>query len=454
MEKPNLLLVDDHPHILNQLRWALEDDFTVHTAQSKEEALGALRRVAPRLLTIDLSLAPGDEFRRQGFEVLQAALAADAAVKAIVVTSEQEEATAVQAVQMGAFDYFVKPVPLDELRAALKRAAYLVRLERQAAAPESAASDDLGIVGGAPATVELRTVVRRAAQTGFTVLVEGESGTGKELIARAVWQQSPRRTQPFVVVNCAAIPEQLLESELFGHEKGSFTGAHALKKGKFELADGGTLFLDEIGELGLGLQAKLLRFLQDKTIERVGGRRPIQLDVRIVAATNRDLERAVQTRAFRDDLYYRLKVLPIQVPPLRDRVEDILPLANYFLDRVNSEARAPRKRLSRSAEEALQCHGWPGNVRELENAMSAGVVRSLGNVIGPQHFGLGRNGSAPCDLREARDELERVLIERALRRNSGVVSRAAKDLSISRVTLYDLLAKHGLRTKGGERSDG
>jgi len=176
--------------------------------------------------------------------------------------------------------------------------------------------------------------------------------------------------------------------------------------------------------------------------------------VRIVAATNRDLERAVQTRAFRDDLYYRLKVLPIQVPPLRDRVEDILPLANYFLDRVNSEARAPRKRLSRSAEEALQCHGWPGNVRELENAMSAGVVRSLGNVIGPQHFGLGRNGSAPCDLREARDELERVLIERALRRNSGVVSRAAKDLSISRVTLYDLLAKHGLRTKGGERSDG
>ena len=447
MQKTNLLLVDDHPHILNQLRWALADDFEVHTAESKEEALGVLRHIRPTLLTIDLALAPGEQNRHQGLEVLQAAIAADHAVKAIVVTSEQEEGTAVRAVQLGAFDYFVKPIALDELRAVLKRAAYLAGLEKSAIRAAREGDDDLGLTGTSTATVELRTIIRRAAQTDFSVLIQGESGTGKELVARALWRLSRRAERPLVVVNCAAIPEQLLETELFGHEKGSFTGAHAQKKGKFELADGGTLFLDEIGEMTLGLQSKLLRFLQEKTIERVGGRGPIQLDVRVIAATNRDLQREVAEKRFRDDLYYRLRVLPIQMPPLRDREDDIANLAHHFLERFSGELGEPRKRLSGASELALARHAWPGNVRELENVIRAAVVRAPGLVISPAHLDLGFADHLPCDLRGARDDLERALVERALRRNNGVISRAARDLSVSRVTLYDLINKHGLAAK-------
>jgi two-component system NtrC family response regulator len=288
---------------------------------------------------------------------------------------------------------------------------------------------------------------RCASETDFTALILGESGVGKELVAQAVARLSARRDRPFVVVNCAAIPENLLESELFGHEKGSFTGAHVQKKGKFELADSGTLFLDEIGDLGQGLQAKLLRFLQERTIERVGGTRLIQLDVRVIAATNRDLERDVREKLFREDLYYRLRVLPIRVPPLRERGDDILVLANYFLARLASEQGTPCKRLNAAAESALKRHDWPGNVRELQNVTNAAAVTSTRTLITPEALDLVPS-DAPRDLRAARDELERALIERALWRNNGVISRAARELSISRVTLYDLLDKHGLRSLG------
>ena len=288
MSKPSLLVIDDHEHILKQLSWALSEDFQVHTAVSQAEALDTLRKARPALMTVDLALAPGVQNRHAGFEVLQAALRHDPMIKAIVITSDQEETTAMQALRLGAFDYFVKPLPLDELRAALKRAAYLADLERRSSNSVDDPGEHTGIVGESPAVVSLRQRVRRVAETDFTALILGESGVGKELVAEAIARLSARRDRPFVIVNCAAIPENLLESELFGHEKGSFTGAHVQKKGKFELADSGTLFLDEIGDLSQGLQAKLLRFLQERTVERVGGTRLIQLDVRVIAATNRD----------------------------------------------------------------------------------------------------------------------------------------------------------------------
>jgi two-component system NtrC family response regulator len=445
MEKPILLAVDDHEHILRQLKWALSEDFEVHTALSKAEALAALQRVQPGLLTVDLALGPGDLQRREGFEILQAALRANPGIKAVVITSDQEKMTATQAVRMGACDYFVKPLPLEELRAALKRAAYLSGLER-ASIPASDFSESTGIIGESTAMVELQQIVRRVAETDFTVLVLGESGVGKELVAAAVAKLSPRRNRPYVVVNCAAIPETLLESELFGHEKGAFTGAYAQKKGKFEAAGGGTLFLDEISDLSQGLQAKLLRFLQERTIERVGGMHPIQLDVRVIAATNRDLESDVRAKLFREDLYYRLKVLPVQVPRLRERDEDVLLLADYFLERLARAMGTPRKRLAPDAQTAVQRYEWPGNVRELENVINAAAVTTSGPLISARTLGLQVSDTEPRDLRAARDELERALVTRALQRNDGVISRAARDLAVSRVTFYDLMDKHGLRS--------
>jgi two-component system, NtrC family, response regulator len=452
MSRSSLLVVDDHEHILKQLGWALAEDFDVHTASSREAALEMVRHVRPRLMTVDLALTPGGG-RREGFEVLQEALRLDPTVKAVVITSDQEEETALEAVRMGAFDYFIKPLPLDELRGALKRAAYLGELDRRADTRYEGPSDATGIIGESEAVAELRTLVRRVAETDFTGLISGESGVGKEIVAQAIWKLSKRRDRAFVVVNCAAIPEPLLETELFGHEKGSFTGAHAQKKGKFELADGGTLFLDEIGELGPRLQAKLLRFLQERSIERVGGARPIQLDVRILAATNRDLEQDVADKLFREDLYYRLKVLPIRVPPLRERGEDVLLLANHFRERLSSEEGLLRKTFSREATLALRSYEWPGNVRELENVIRAAAVRSPRALISARHLELPRRNEAPQGLRAARDELERSLVERALSRNNGIISRAARELSISRVSLYDLLDKHGLRNGHGNTGD-
>ncbi len=445
MEKPVLLAIDDHQHILKQLKWALSEDFEVYTAVSKAEALESLQRIHPSLVTIDLSLSPESGARHEGFEILQAALSADPLIKAVVITSDQEQRTAMEAVRLGACDYFVKPLPLQELRAALKRAAYLSSLEREAHRPADEDADSIGIIGESAVMVELRQLVRRAGQTDLTVLILGESGVGKELVAAAIAKLSPRRDAPYVVVNCAAIPETLLESELFGHEKGSFTGAHALKKGKFELANHGTLFLDEIGELSSGLQAKLLRFLQERKIERVGATQGIQLDIRVIAATNRELQHDVQTKQFRTDLYYRLKVLLIRVPPLRERGEDILRLADHFLENQAHAAGIPRRRLARDAQRALMGHSWPGNVRELESIINAAAVTSSSTYITARDLGLELSEKAPCDLRAARDELERALIERALQRNGGVISRAARDLAVSRVTLYDLMEKHGLR---------
>jgi two-component system NtrC family response regulator len=280
------------------------------------------------------------------------------------------------------------------------------------------------------------------------VLICGESGTGKEVVAHAIHRQSQRKDNPFVVVNCGAIPENLLESELFGHEKGAFTGAHAQKRGKFELAHSGTLFLDEIGELAPPLQVKLLRFLQDRKIDRVGGSLPIEVDVRIIAATNRDLKRDMENHVFREDLYYRLKVVPLDMPPLRDRKEDIIPLAQYFLKKSCLEHRKPQITMSPEAEGALLMHPWPGNVRELENLVSRSVVLSPRQVLKPSDLGFALD-QIPTDvnLKFARKAIEKDFVQKALYRNGGIVSRAARELGVSRVNLYELIDKYEIHIK-------
>jgi two-component system, NtrC family, response regulator len=302
------------------------------------------------------------------------------------------------------------------------------------------------MVGTSKSMKDIFRFIERVAVSDISVLICGESGTGKEMVAHAIHLQSQRKNNPFVVVNCGAIPENLLESELFGHEKGSFTGAHAQKRGKFELAHTGTLFLDEIGELAPPLQVKLLRFLQDRKIERVGGTQPIDIDVRIIAATNRDLKKDMENHVFREDLYYRLKVVPLDMPPLRERKEDIIPLAQHFLKKFSKEHRKPPVTLSPEAEGALLMHPWPGNVRELENLISRSVVLSPRSVLKPSDLGFALD-QIPTDvnLKFAKKAIEMDFVKKALSRNGGIVSRAARELGISRVNLYELIEKYNIR---------
>ncbi|HME62856.1 MAG TPA: sigma-54 dependent transcriptional regulator, partial [Candidatus Binatia bacterium] len=329
----------------------------------------------------------------------------------------------------------------------IRRAIHIHQLQELVNQDEQVVGNELyGIVGASKMMKDVFRSIERVASSDVSVLISGESGTGKEIVARAIHLQSQRKNDPFVVVNCGAIPENLIESELFGYERGAFTGAHAQKRGKFELAHSGTLFLDEIGELAPPLQVKLLRFIQDRKIERVGGTVPIEVDVRIIAATNRDLIRDMHNHMFREDLYYRLKVVPIDMPPLRKRKDDIIPLARFFLAKSCKKHRKPPMTLSAAAEEALLNHPWPGNVRELENLISRTVVLSPRTVINPADLGLMiENIPRDVNLKLAKRMIEMEFLRKALGRNHGVVSRAARDLGISRVNLYELMEKYNLR---------
>jgi two-component system NtrC family response regulator len=366
------------------------------------------------------------------------------------VTGNSDRANALRAVQLGAFDYHLKPIDLPEYKVVLRRAAYLAELAREGEAALQARESTVRfeeIIGSTPRMREIFAVVQRVAKTDATVIVEGESGTGKELIARAIHSRSARRDGPFVAINCGAIPETLLESELFGHERGAYTGAHVQRQGKFELANRGTLFLDEIGELPVHLQVKILRFLQERTIERLGGRQPISVDVRVIAATNRDLKQHLEQGLFREDLYYRLSVVTIDLPPLRERGEDILLIANRFLERAGQEHRR-RVRFGSDAIQAIMAHNWPGNVREMENRVSRAVIMSRGRVIMPADLDL-----APAEptqmgsLRDTRERVERQTLVEVLSRHRGNVSQAARELKVSRPTLHGLLDKHAINAK-------
>lgn len=446
--KPKLLVVEDDESIRKQMRWALTDDYEILMAEDRKTAVGAVRSEKPPLVTLDLGLPPSPWEAKEGLKALEEILVEDPTVKVVVITGNTDRTNALLAISSGAFDFYCKPVDIAELQVVLRRALYLSGIARETQQHEMKGDPGLSnMIGSSPTMEKVFSTIRKVAASDFPALIQGESGTGKELAAHAIHTLSDRKAEPFIPINCAAIPEHLVESELFGHEKGSFTGAHIQRKGRIEYADGGTLFLDEIGELPPTLQVKLLRFLQEKIIERIGGRDPIPVNARIIVATNRDLEKDVARGKFREDLFYRINVVKILLPPLRELGSDVLLLSHRFLEQFSIQAKKRLTGFTASAHEALCQHAWPGNVRELENRVRRGVLMAEGDSVSANDLDLsepqkiGKNLS----LREARDQIDRELIIRAMIENRGKVKEAAAELGISRQTLYDLLAKHSIQ---------
>jgi two-component system NtrC family response regulator len=447
-ETRKLLIVDDDTGIQRQLRWSFEG-YDVEVAGDREEAIARFRAEVPPVVTVDLGLPPDPDNTDEGFAIVDEILRLAPETKVIVVTGQDEREHALKAIRMGAYDFYRKPINSDELALIVDRAYHLYELEEENRrllrtrrhVPLS------GVITAAPEMLKVCRLVEKVAPTDVTVLLLGESGTGKELLARALHELSPRIDRPFVAINCAAIPETLLESELFGHEKGAFTGAVKQTKGKIELADGGTLFLDEIGDLPLPLQVKLLRFLQERVIERIGGRQAIPVDVRIVCATNQNLEELMKIGRFREDLYYRLSELVIRIPALRERPADAELLSHSFLARFNQEHKRGVRGFTAEALAAIATHDWPGNVRELENRVKRAVIMCDDKRIAPADLDLADPDQLPdvLNLAQVREEAERREIPRALSRVEGNITRAAKLLGISRPTLYDLLRHHNIK---------
>ncbi len=457
MNKPKLLVIDDEEAIRNQMRWALIEEYEVLLAEDRPSALVQMKQERPELVALDLGLPPAPRDATEGLRALGEILALDRHAKVIVITGNHDRANALRAVEQGAFDFFAKPADLQEVRVVLRRALRLSQLERENLALRQRLAeqgvDD--IIGESTPMQKVFAAIRKVATTDASVLLVGDSGTGKELVAKAIHRASDRRDGPFVVINCGAIPETLLESELFGHEKGAFTHADARRKGKFEYADGGTLFLDEIGDLPVSLQVKLLRFLQEPHIERVGGREVISLNVRIIAATNRDLKREVAEKRFRDDLYFRLGVVTIALPPLRDRDDDVMLLARAFLQRFGHQHTKEIRGFSADATAAMQRFSWPGNVRELEHRVKRAVIMCDGPVVTPQDLELDPPYGAAMtrSLRDVRDEAERQHIQSVLRRCDDNISQAAGELGISRPTLHELIKRYGIRRRSSHDNE-
>ena len=450
MSTPKLLLIDDDPLILNQMKWALAAHYTLYLAGERKKAIALFRRELPPLVTLDLGLPPYPREAAEGFRLLSEMLASAPHTKILVVSGNSERENALKAVDQGAYDFFTKPIDLDELLVTLRRAYQLFQLEAENRRLRAMPITDCGIIGNSSAINTLHRTIRKVAASVFPVLITGESGTGKELVARAIHQESARAAGPFVAINCGAIPENLMESELFGHEKGAFTGAHTQRKGRIEYAEGGTLFLDEIGELGLGLQVKILRFLQEKTLERVGGRTSRKVDARVIAATNRDLKAQAASGAFREDLYYRLSVVSINVPPLRERRGDLLLLSRAFMKRYADESGKRIKGITQEAAEAMAAYDWPGNIRELENKIKRAIVMADTPFLTLYDLELIDPAEAPPlpRLKDAKDKLERELVQAALTRAGGNITRAAGALGVSRQSFHDLLAKHRIERPG------
>ncbi|SHJ92264.1 two-component system, NtrC family, response regulator [Roseomonas rosea] len=453
MSRPKLLVVEDEPGLAAQYRWALPD-YRVIYATDRASAETVARRERPSVVLLDLGLPPDAEGATEGFATLEALKRAWPRLPVVVVTGQGQRENALRAVSLGAADFHEKPVDVAVLRTVLDRALRMHELEEENLryALTVRPSPINGIVTGDESMLKVCQMVERLSSVSVPVLLLGESGTGKEALARALHDMGPRASRPFVAINCAAIPEALMEGELFGHERGAFTGAIRQMPGKFENANGGTLFLDEIGEMPAVLQAKLLRFLQDGVIERVGGRTPIRVDARIVSATNQPLENQAAEGKFRGDLLYRLNAVTVRIPPLRDRGEDVALLARFFLAR---HAEAFNKRLrgfDPGALSAMSHYAWPGNVRELENRIRRAALLSDGPAITAAALELAESDPDPAvslDLRAARLRVERVMVERALARSSGSLSAAARLLGISRPTLYSLLDTHGLTSMRG-----
>ena len=453
MEK--LLITDDNEEIRTQLKWGFSKEYALLLARDGTETLALFKKNNPRVTTLDLGLPPHENGTDEGFRCLQEMLSHNPRAKVIVITGNDQRENALKAVHLGAYDFYQKPINLEELKVIVRRAFYLSAIEEQNRALHSALERQTAQVGGMIGQcAEMQAVfstMRKIASSDAAVLVQGESGTGKELVARAIHAMSLRKNGPFLPINCGAIPETLLEPELFGHEKGSFTGAHAQVQGKVEYAQDGTLFLDEVGELPLSLQVKLLRFLQDKTIQRVGGREDISVNTRILAATNKDLLKEVESGKFREDLYYRLGVVLIKVPPLRERNGDIPVLATFFLKRYCDLYNKRVRGFNSSALESIETYAWPGNIRELENKIQRAVLLSDGPLIEPRDLGFDAKlmtqrkvNSDIRTLKEAKESVEKEIVVFSLERNEGNIAKSAEEMGISRPTLYDLMKKYGL----------
>ncbi len=448
--KPRLLVVEDDPGLQAQLRWAYPD-FEVTVVGDRASAIAALRAEEPAVVTLDLGLPPDPQGIGEGLATLDAILKLKPDTKVIVASGHNERTAALTAIAHGAYDFYAKPVVIEELSLIVARALELHRLEaenrRLAALPDEGNRVLGGLITAAPEMLRVARTIERVANTGVSVMLLGASGTGKELLARGLHEASDRRAGAFVAINCAAIPENLLEAELFGHEKGAFTGAVKTTEGKIEQAGGGTLFLDEVGDIPLQLQVKLLRFLQERVIERIGGRKSINVDTRIVCATHQNLEAMIAEGRFREDLYYRLAEIIIRIPGLAERPGDATLLARAFLAR-HAPAMNPQLRgFSEDALAAIEAWRWPGNVRELENRVKRAVIMADGRLVSAADLDLAspaEDGTLPLNLKSAREETDRRVIAQALSRAEGNISNTAKLLGISRPTLYDLMRQYAL----------
>jgi two-component system NtrC family response regulator len=444
-----LLVVEDDPGLQTQLKWCFEG-YDVIIASDREAALSELEKYRPPVVTLDLGLPPDADGTSEGFQTLEDILTRAPATKVIVVTGNNDRAHALQAVGMGAYDFFYKPIDAELLGFIVNRAYRLREIEEENLRLHVSGGDSPleGVLTGAPEMLKVCRTVEKVAPADATVLVLGESGTGKELVARSVHSLSGRSDARFVAINCAAIPENLLESELFGYEKGAFTGAGKQTPGKFELANGGTLFLDEVGDMPLPLQAKLLRFLQERTIERVGGRQEIPVDVRVICATHKDLPQLARDNDFREDLYYRISEISIRIPPLREREGDALLLARLFLEKFSKQMGKTQHRFSKDSLAAIEAYPWPGNVRELENRVKRAVIMAEHKQISVSDLELGGAGVDDVrtfNLREIREQVERQAIVRAMGHVGGKISQASELLGVSRPTMYDLIKKYNLK---------
>lgn len=444
-----LLIVEDDPALQKQLRWSL-DQYDALTASERESALNHVHRHRPAVVTMDLGLPPDADSVSEGFKLLEQILAVEPDTKVIVLTGQNDRANALRAIALGAYDFFAKPFEPELLALTIDRAYRLFDLQQEnrrllQAQHPSALS---GLLTKDAGMLRVCRTIEKVANSNATIMLLGESGTGKEVLARGLHESSPRKNERFVAINCAAIPENLLESELFGYEKGAFTGAGKTTLGKIETANGGTLMLDEIGDLPHSLQAKLLRFLQERVVERLGGRQEIPVDVRIVCATHQDLKNQIKEGKFREDLYYRLAEIVIDIPPLRNRSGDAALLAHAFVRRFASENNRGNMTLTEDAIKSIENHTWPGNVRELENAVKRAVIMADGAQINREDIGLDApsdESSNFIDLRQIRDEAERRAVVTALARADGNVVKASEILGISRPTLYDLMHRLGLK---------
>jgi two-component system NtrC family response regulator len=450
-----LMVVEDNEEIRRQLRWGLGKEYEILPAGNRKEAISLFKKLSPKVVTLDLGLPPDEDGAEEGFLCLEEMLRIAPSTKVIVITGNEGRENALRAVQSGAYDYYQKPIELGDLKIILSRAYHLSTIEEEnshlMAALEQNNTQFGSLVGHCQQMEQIFSTIRKVASSEASVLITGESGTGKELVAKAIHGLSLRKDAPFIPINCGAIPENLLESELFGYEKGAFTGANTRVQGKVEYAHKGTLFFDEIGELPLNLQVKILRFLQEKVIQRVGGREDIAVNARIIAATNRDIARMTEEGAFREDLFYRLAVIQINLPPLRERGDDILLLANLFLSRLSAGLRKKVRGFSAEALKLIQSYEWPGNVRELENKIQRAVIMSDSSLLEPVAMGFTHQplqeevtAVAGMTLKEAREKAELETISVAIENQGGNMARAAEMLGISRPTLYDLFRKHGI----------